>query len=481
MRSCLRQLPRTPYIEARRQLEKFVDILVKNISSYVKSASPDELAFVSKTLSFQPVGYQFSPKYIEGKWDGTISLLDKWRHAFPAGLTGYLATRLTKEGIKFHLMDLRSRPEGSPLDVSKTEAILRPYQVETVQTSLEVGRGILNLPTASGKTMTASVIIGKAGVNTLFVNHTKDLLYQSKEDIEKVIGEEMGVIGDGVFNPKKYTVAMIQTLYARIANKEMKDYLKGVQMLVLDEVHHTGKNSWFRVAMNIPAYYRFGLTGTATRHDGANLNLMGATGRVIAKVTSSSLVKLGYLSKPYIYVYPVDEEVPATDYHDAYDLGIVRNEYRNAKIAELAKGFVKGDQTVLILVTRIEHGNTLVGLIPGAVFLNGGVDGHVRKETLDAFRDGKVKCVIATAIFDEGVNVVSMNAVILAGGGESDIKTVQRVGRVLRPSKDKDHAIVIDFLDRSNRYLWDHSESRLACYGREEEFVVKIMEDAAEV
>jgi superfamily II DNA or RNA helicase len=75
---------------------------------------------------------------------------------------------------------------------------------------------------------------------------------------------------------------------------------------------------------------------------------------------------------------------------------------------------------------------------------------------------------IATPIFDEGVDVPGIDVLILAGGGKSNIKLLQRLGRGMRTDPDKVQLLVLDFIDDTNRYLFKHSEERLNVYERED-------------
>jgi len=75
-----------------------------------------------------------------------------------------------------------------------------------------------------------------------------------------------------------------------------------------------------------------------------------------------------------------------------------------------------------------------------------------------------VRIVIATAVFREGVNIPSLNAVINAGGGKSETMVKQISGRPLTLTEGKDEGIIVDFLDLSNNYLIRHTGERIGFY-----------------
>ena len=72
--------------------------------------------------------------------------------------------------------------------------------------------------------------------------------------------------------------------------------------------------------------------------------------------------------------------------------------------------------------------------------------------------------IIASTIFDEGVDIPEVGSLILAVGGKSTIKTLQRVGRALRPKKGENEVEIYDFIDWGNKYLLSHSRQRLQDY-----------------
>jgi len=91
----------------------------------------------------------------------------------------------------------------------------------------------------------------------------------------------------------------------------------------------------------------------------------------------------------------------------------------------------------------------------------------VRKSWMDRFvnKDGSNDnfVIVATTIFDEGVDMPSVNVIVQGTGGKSEVKTIQRTGRGLRKKKGSGGLIVYDFLD-SSKYLNEHSERRMTIY-----------------
>ena len=91
-----------------------------------------------------------------------------------------------------------------------------------------------------------------------------------------------------------------------------------------------------------------------------------------------------------------------------------------------------------------------------------------------------LKILISTVV-NEGVNIPSMDVIIMAGGGKSNKLTVQRVGRALRKAEGKETAKIIDFYDNDNGILLRHSKARLKTYRKEEEFQIEPLKEANNV
>ena len=90
-------------------------------------------------------------------------------------------------------------------------------------------------------------------------------------------------------------------------------------------------------------------------------------------------------------------------------------------------------------------------------------------------REGNTEVLIASKIFDQGIDIPELDALILAGSGKSSARALQRIGRVIRSYPGKRWANVIEFWDNA-KYLESHSTARLKIYKSEPGFQIKIEE-----
>lgn len=155
----------------------------------------------------------------------------------------------------------------------------------------------------------------------------------------------------------------------------------------------------------------------------------------------------------------------ASDYAVIYREFIVANEIRNTLLVQ--KVIQSKANSVLILVDRIEHGLTLADAISGSVFVSGKDSMADRLDALESLRKGTGSIVIATSIFDEGVDVPAVDLLVLAGGGKGYKRLLQRLGRGMRRKEGHNVLMVIDFMDMGDIYLRRHSKTRKAVYEAE--------------
>ena len=147
---------------------------------------------------------------------------------------------------------------------------------------------------------------------------------------------------------------------------------------------------------------------------------------------------------------------------------------RNGLVLNAAKALVtKGYQT-LVLFNSLKHGKILYELFEehmSCAILDGSNSKEEREKVKKDLMNHKIDCVLASRIFDIGVDIPSLSGLVIACGGKSTVKALQRVGRVIRKYPGKKFAVVIDFADQAP-YLDNHSKARYRIYTSEDGFDV---------
>lgn len=449
-----------------------VQVIVNNCYTKVETENKKLLQALYSHFSVEKEGWW---------WKAKKGFYDKHRHFFgrasqklATGLLVKLIDFLDNYPIKYEYIDNRE-PLKERLAITKfpgynLNSKKYSYQGQSVRLCLDHGRGVLDLATNAGKTIVAAAIVKSLDAPTLFVAGTKDIVLQTEEVFSETLNRKISVLGVGRKELGYITVCTAQTLI-RLVKGKMKE-LNHFEVLFFDECHHSSSDTWWKIAMKIPARYRFGLSGTSFGgKDDKDWRLIGATGELIKTVSNAELIKRGVSAKPKIVFLKsqVAREVDGT-YLEVVKDGIVNDVVRNTQIHALSFSLVKRGHSILILTPRKVHGLNLFTMLSRDngkfnVFFNwGGVHAFLRKKNLEKFKEeGGV--MIATSVYDEGIDIPEINSLILALGGKSHRKVLQRIGRALRKKQEgKNVVTVYDFWDWHNDYLEKHSKGRLKLY-----------------
>src|SRR5262245_34854775 len=122
--------------------------------------------------------------------------------------------------------------------------------------------GLVLSPTGSGKTFIVGMYFKHLVGRGVFIVDELTLLHQAKEELEKVLGERVGTVGESKYRPRRITVATIQTLQLHTGDPEFDEWKSKIRAMVIDEVHlHLNKRTK-EVLNDIQPRVVFGLTAT---------------------------------------------------------------------------------------------------------------------------------------------------------------------------------------------------------------------------
>jgi len=419
----------------------------------------DVLDAIDDELSYPVQDAEHTDAYQRGEWDGFEHLLREssaGNYYFPLGCLSKAVRVVRALGFDVDVQGVE-RPGRGDLDVAwNTDMELRDYQQTAVDTALGRGAGIVTMPTGAGKTLIGLRLIHELRRPTMVVVHRKEIADQWVEQMEDILGVEAAKCYGGDMESGDIQMSLYQTIYR---DGEIRD---GIRMdhdvLLCDEAHRVGADTFSEVALNVNAPYRYGFSATPEREDNATLKVIGGTGPMIADISPENLIEQGYLAEPKwrILDAPAVRRVGAyRGWQKEYKKEIVQNDARNSMIVDEATDLPK---PCYIHVERINHGERLEGLIDGAEFICS--DSSNRDEALQSFREGDLNILIST-LLGEGVDVPKMASMIMAGGLKTSVGALQKVGRALRAETDE--AVIVDFRDRG-RWVSDHSEQRIRTY-----------------
>jgi superfamily II DNA or RNA helicase len=457
---------------------EFDNILARADMERDKNAYED----VRRLTKVMAPGARYMKSYYEYKkskgkkgWNGLVNILSP-KGIFPTGLLPMVLNNLWEQAkIVPTLVDKRQNPGFNPEDITVK---LRGYQETTLKKSLYNSfnnlwwpRGIIQLATGGGKTEVAIAIYQTNMVPSLFLVHSRTLGYQTVERFEHYLNQPIGIYFDGNKNlvDNGINVASIQTVLRNENTGECDFLLRNTRQVFFDECHLMAAkvaagNQFIKISDRMEnAFFRWGLTATPFKRDQySNQLLAGSTGDVLHSETSKDLIDAGYLVPADIEIVeaPKVHKCPAK-WPACYDSGIVLNRGRTMltidKIEELPKPcFVLCKQ--IAHATILEHEANRRGI--KCAMLQGIDDQNERQRIINEVKKGNLEAVICTTIFDEGFDFPALKSIILAGGGKSEVKAIQRIGRGLRKASGKSKIVVVDFNDTTSRILRKHSEER---------------------
>lgn len=486
-----------------------VTISVNNVWSRVSGLKDVEAAdYLDKVTSFYIEGYQYTKAFRDGwydqneqrfkHWDGKKHLLTS-KMVFPTGLLSLVIDFFNTRQIPFEIDDKRSSFQTQ--EIPTYGHTPRQYQIDAVEAAISNERGIIRVGTGGGKTYIAAMIAAKYNLPTMIYVVGKDLLYQFRREVQRALKTDVGIIGDGYCEIKKINICSVWTaitafgLKSKVSlddedwtpeileidsknKKKIKKAVENCNVAIYDEAHFLATDtlqSIYKAGKN--CRYIFGLSGTDWRDDGADLLLESVCGPRIFNMPASKLIDGGFLVPANIVIFDVPEinKKLSNNYHNVYHEYITNNEIRNSMIVDSARSLINKGRKVLILVRYISHGNALSKLLSDIplYFVNGEVDGETREAVKKEFESGNLKCLIASSVYDIGVDIPCLDALILGGGGKSTVRALQRIGRVIRGFPNKSDAIVVDFFDNA-KYLDKHSAIRISVYETEPRFKIKL-------
>jgi len=473
-----------------------VKILLNNVSSKIVGSLPDEIhQQIDEMISYDVKNARYMPSFKNKKWDGVVHLYQRYGQSFYSGLLSFVTTILEENKIPFEKVDERVRPTQSLPHLVFSPPVgfeERDYQEFTISRALQRSRGILKVATGGGKTSIVAQMIAKIKTSPfIFYVLTEDLMKQAHDYLTLTLNEPIGRIGGGKFDVQKINVCTIQTAIRALHIGEkikVSDYqfdeddvwdkedmlnqdkleqlralLFNVKGLYFDETHHAAAKTCKEVLTASPnAYWRFGGSATPFREDGAELVIQAMFGKKIVDISASYLIEQGHLAEPYIIFEPIEQDCLLHAYPSIYKHCIIENKEFNTHVADTAKYLVSKGLRVLVLVTQYPQGDFLKNLLPGVEFVSARLSSKKREESIDDLRSGKAKCMIATTLADEGLDIPDLDAVLIAGGGASATRIHQRIGRALRIDKRaikrKTKALCIYYDHKHVKHLGDHAK-----------------------
>ena len=331
---------------------------------------------------------------------------------------------------------------------------LRPYQQELVGqvdgALLDGATPCLVAPTGSGKTVMLAELCRLAlarGERVVVAAHRHEIIGQLIKSLGSHLDTRIGVVTAKHTSPTRdVTVTMMPTLARRPKDIQR---LAGFTFM-LDEAHHLSSKSYQRILGELAPSRFLGATATPITPTGAGLGKYGIS-KLILGPQPQWLMDQGSLCKYKLYA--------ATGEINTEGVTQRGGDYATNELAERVVE-INGDvirdyrqfnptqaPTIAVTVT-IDHAYELRDIYEAAGHSAQVVIGEtpqaIRQDAFKRFEEGRLKVIVSVALIDEGLDLPAATCLQLLRPTKSLRLWKQLVGRVLRPSPGKEHAIIID-------------------------------------
>lgn len=439
-----------------------VAVLLSNRHSVLYEPYPDELKWY---FCFRPPGYKYMPAFRRGQWDGFIKLLKRDR--VPTGLFLSLKEQIENElNIKFDIVRMVKKVKFNTEGIKSD----REYQNECVEKMVVASKknagGLVLNATGTGKTYIAGMYFSRLVGSACFVVDELTLMEQAKKELSTVMDEEVGIVGDSIFNPKRITVATSQTLDLHKEKKQFRKWSDNLQVLMIDEIHQAMSKRNFAVVESIEPPVVFGLTATLElKKEHIRMKAHALTGPTVYDYPLSQGQAEGYLAPSVAIQVQYDGyHAEDSDYHEDYRDMIVEDVLRNELIENLVREAYSRGKYTAVLVERIKHLKNLSEMlkdIPHRVVC-GLKKVEDRLASIRHFEKGKVKVVLANKVFKKGINIKKLDVIIDGAGMKNKNDAQQKHGRGVRQADGKVGLIYLDIGDCGNRFEKGAKRRRIA-------------------
>jgi superfamily II DNA or RNA helicase len=407
------------------------------------------------------------------QWDPRVGV-----HRAPASRHTQIRAVLEEQRVPF----LDEVPGAGQLPASFSDVELRPYQEEALAAWTGAGRrGLVVLPTGSGKTRLAIAAIARTGVPALCLVPTRALLEQWQRVLAEFYGGDLGCFGDGERTLRPVTVATFESAW-----RNMHQIGNRFSLLIVDEAHHFGSGVRNEALEMCCAPMRLGLTATPPDNPAAMSRLAALIGplvfglsiddlageflasyRIVSVQVELDLEERG-LYEEWMAAFravhrPFMQRHPGASWDDFVREATSSDEGRRALVAWRSSrrlvAFCKSKRARLGDLLR-HHAGAKVLVFTGdneAAYaiarqhlimpLTCDIGRSERDAALAAFRAGELRALVSSQVLNEGLDVPDADVAVILAGRLGRREHLQRIGRLLRPAPGK-HAVVYEVIVR---------------------------------
>jgi len=322
-------------------------------------------------------------------------------------------------------------------------------------------KGVVIAATGTGKTYLSALDVKGFGAPTiLFIAHREELLDKAKATFGQVFGSDAGcgkLTGTDKDWTKPFLFSTIQTLHRdEHLTRFPPDHF---EYIVVDEFHHADARTYRKVLDYFQPRFLLGLTATPERMDGGNI-LDLCDNNVVHEIRLREALKEKLLAPFHFFglhdsTVDYDQVSQQSGLLDEQELStVLKTPERVDYIVKMMEKFGHDGEQMIALgfCATVDHAQYMAdefnrrGL--SAECLSGSDPSHVRQAAIERLEgaDHPLQVIFTVNIFNEGIDIPSVNLLLFLRPTESVTVFIQQLGRGLRRTDAKQYVTVLDFI-----------------------------------
>jgi superfamily II DNA or RNA helicase/HKD family nuclease len=340
--------------------------------------------------------------------------------------------------------------------LSEVAILPRPAQqgaLDALHATWEEGytRAMVVMATGLGKTYLAG-FFAQPFRRVLFIAHREEILQQAQRSFQMIMPER----SSGLYNGSEKNLSsefVFASIYTLGMVKHRERFSRDdFDLIVVDEFHHAAAKSYQSVLDYFQPQFLLGITATPDRMDGKDVYAL-CDGNVAYQLHFIEAITRGWLS-PFQYYGIYDD----TDYGQIKWLGsrydeeqLMSIQLQEERASQVYKSWIQHKQTrTLVFCSSIRHADYLSAYFrkqgASVLSLHSQTREMSRSEAIRQLESGALDAIFTVDLFNEGVDIPSVDTLLFVRPTESLTVFIQQVGRGLRLAGGKSHCVIIDMI-----------------------------------
>lgn len=459
-----------------------------------RSASVDLRVFETKGLSFHPKSYLF--RFPDGgiayvgssnltrsalteavEWNYRV-VLARDRHGFGAVSAAFEAMFRDSRTVPLTIEWVEDYRKRRPTGHAAPEMLVEPdampptphrTQIEALEALARTRdrgerAGLVVMATGLGKTWLAAFDFEQAGATRgLFVAHREEILRQAMSTFRRM--RPRALLG---FYTGEQKTADADVIFASVQTLGRSDQLRrfppnAFDYIVIDEFHHASARTYRNIIDHFEPRFLLGLTATPDRTDGGDLLALCGENLVFRcdlfdaiRAAPDRIVPFHYFGVPDDVDYANIPWRRSGFDPDALTIAVTTRTRAANALQQWRRHAGPGHRTLAFCCSQ-RHADFMTEFFREAgvraVAVHSGPLSAARANSMDALAAGELEVVFAVDIFNEGVDVPTVDTVLMLRPTESKVLWLQQLGRGLRYAAGKTHLTVVDYIGNHRSFL----------------------------